>query len=383
MHVLFLTIAAAITLLYAACYVLSSLKLPPEISLWESPPPVSVLKPVRGLDEDAEANFRSFFLQRYPAQWELIFALESRQDPALPVLNRLIKEYPQVSARIVISPAHGSYTGKMANVITAYRHAAHPFIVVSDSDMQVPADFLLRMVSPLRDPTVGLVGSIPVYTGAKTPWSQALLVYAHLFGICFAGSILELQLPGKFAAGNQALRAEVLESVGGFTAIAGYLSEDVRLAQLIRQRGLRIVYSAMAVSPVPALRPEDLIQVLARYQSASRSLSLPLYIFTNILALGHWLTLAGIGLTTAMGAGPGWLWAVACAPILVRGLVAWLLHLRWAGPVSFLKTFTAALALDGCFLVAAWNVLLGKPIYWRGICYRCLNDGRVQRVSDG
>src|SRR5690606_26541995 len=96
--------ALFVTALYAVACVLASRRLPLEPPLWADAPPVSVIKPVRGLDPGAEANFRSFFRQRYPSAFELIFACESEDDPAVPLLRRLMEEHPEVPARLVLAP---------------------------------------------------------------------------------------------------------------------------------------------------------------------------------------------------------------------------------------------------------------------------------------
>src|SRR5690606_38837253 len=136
--------ALFVTALYAVACVLASRRLPLEPPLWADAPPVSVIKPVRGLDPGAEANFRSFFRQRYPSAFELIFACESEDDPAVPLLRRLIAEHPDVRAELVLAPARPDLTGKMANVAAAYRRARYDLLVVSDSDMRAEPDFLHR-----------------------------------------------------------------------------------------------------------------------------------------------------------------------------------------------------------------------------------------------
>lgn len=375
-----ITLSIFIVALYSVCWLLSNYHLPLQWPLWDSPPPVSVLKPVRGLDPDAEANFRSAFEQQYPAPWEIIFALESPDDPAVPLIRRLMPEY-DVPARIVISRPGQGITGKMANVLEAYRHASYPVIVVSDSDMQVERDFLHRMVSPLKDPGVGLVGALPVYTGGANIWSQALMVYAHLFGLCVAGAVTHLQVPGRFAAGNQAIRRDVLEAVGGFQAIAGYISEDLRLGQLVRRLGLRIVDATITYAPVEPLDADQLTQVLARYQLASRALSLPLYIFTSFLMLAHWIPLLAIPwLWTVTGGISGETVVFGLAPAITRTLVAWHTHIRWAGKVSLAQVAAAATMLDWTFCKALVRTSYNKTVEWRNVKYECLRDGRIRRL---
>lgn len=363
--------------IYGAAYLLAARRLPLAPALWSDAPPVSVLKPVRGLDPEAEANFRSFFNQRYPAGFELIFACESEDDPAVPLLRRLIAEHPDVRAELVLAPARPDLTGKMANVAAAYRRARYDLLVVSDSDMRAEPDFLHRLVSPLQDPRVGLVGTLPIYTDAHGLAGRALQVYAHLFSLCFGAVIADIEVPGKFAAGNQALRRDLAEALNGFQALGPYLTEDVHLANMARRGGRRVVFGAMARVPVGRPGRVEVVETLTRYLTGSRAMSPPLFLFTCLLGLGHWLTpVAGLALRR---------WDLAAAgllPVLARAAVAWGMHRRWAGPCSFPAKLAAALALDGLFLQAALRVLRGRPISWRGVRYRVDFAGRIRR-EDG
>ncbi|MFO7246194.1 MAG: glycosyltransferase [Thermaerobacter sp.] len=366
--------ALFVTALYAVACVLASRRLPLEPPLWADAPPVSVIKPVRGLDPGAEANFRSFFRQRYPSAFELIFACESEDDPAVPLLRRLMEEHPEVPARLVLAPPRPNLTGKMANVAAAYRHARHPLLVISDSDMRVGPDFLHRLVSPLADDRVGLVGTLPVYIDADGLPAQALQVYAHLFSLCFGAVIADVQLPGKFAAGNQAMRRDLAEALGGFESLGRFITEDVQLSNAAREGGRRVVYAAMADVPVGRPNRREVVETLTRYLMGSRAMSLPLFAFTCLLNLGHWLTpAAGLALGRADLA------ALGLLPVATRMAVAWHMHRRWAGPCRPAGKVLAALALDGMFLEAAVRVLLGRPVSWRGVRYRVDRAGRVHR----
>ncbi|HEX6989980.1 MAG TPA: glycosyltransferase, partial [Bacillota bacterium] len=253
----------------------------------------------------------------------------------------------------------------------------HDLLVVSDSDMRVDPEFLHRLVSPLRDDGVGLVGTLPVYVAAEGPAGRALQVYAHLFSLCFGAAIADLDLPGKFAAGNQALRRDLAEALDGFEALGPFLTEDVRLAEAARAGGRRVVYAAMADVPVGRPSRDEVVETLTRYLLGSRAMSLPLFVFTCLLNLGHWLTpVAGAVL------GRVELLAVGLLPVLVRVGVAWSMHRRWAGPCGLGEKACAALTLDALFLLAMVRVVLRRPVSWRGVRYRVDTAGRVRR-EDG
>lgn len=362
--------------LYAGSLVAARRILPFAGQLWAQPPPLTVIKPVRGLDAGAEQNFRSFFEQRYPADWEMIFSLESSTDDAVPVLEQLIAAYPEVEARLVFADPSEGLTGKMSNVSAAFKEARYDYIVISDSDMRVEGDFLHRMVTPLQNADVGLVGSLPVYFGGEGCWAQALQVYAHLFSLTFGAVIADAQLPGKFAAGNQALRRSLLDEIGGLEAIGGYLTEDLRLGTIVGRRGQKIIYASMAWSPIGRLSRDELVDTLTRYLYGSRALSRPLFLFTVLLGTAHWL----LPIVAAAITNVGWI-SAAIVLTLIRAFVAFVSHIRWAGPTSFTAVFRAGVVLDLAFVSAGLRVLLGRPLRWRGVTYRVRSDGSVQRLS--
>jgi len=118
-------------------------------------PPVSVLKPVRGVDWQAYQNFASFCQQDYPA-YELLFAVADPQDPVIPLIERLQREFPQRSIRLIVAEAFGA-NRKASLLHHLVNEARYEILVVNDSDMRVTPDYLRRVVAPLSDDRIGLV----------------------------------------------------------------------------------------------------------------------------------------------------------------------------------------------------------------------------------
>ena len=122
----------------------------------EYAPPVSIIKPVKGVDQSALANFRGFCEQDYPSDYEVVFCVEGRDDPSVPVIERIIEEYPDRDVRLTFSdPEDARSVGKLKNMIAGYAHSSYEVIVFSDSDAQVPPNFLRETVRLPRGPGGG------------------------------------------------------------------------------------------------------------------------------------------------------------------------------------------------------------------------------------
>src|SRR6202035_24846 len=117
-------------------------------------PPVSILKPIRGLDRETYENFSSFCQQDYP-EFEILFCVSNEGDPAVPVINRAIADFPGRSIRLLIGAEEIGVSDKVNKLCRMAREARHELVIVSDSDVRVEPGFLRAVVRPFRDPEVG------------------------------------------------------------------------------------------------------------------------------------------------------------------------------------------------------------------------------------
>src|SRR5947207_8443051 len=138
-------------------------------------PPISSLKPIRGLDPEAYENYASFCQQDYP-DYELIFCVGDRNDPAAPLLEKLIRDFPERRIRLLFGSGRGAINDKVAKLVRMVQEADNEFLVISDSDVRVQPDYLRTVVAPLCDPKVGCVTcfyvSIHDETFAERPESK-------------------------------------------------------------------------------------------------------------------------------------------------------------------------------------------------------------------
>ena len=161
-------------------------------------PPVSVLKPVHGLDPEAYENFASFCRQDYP-EYEVLFAVTSEQDAATPVIRKLIADFPALPIRLVVTPEKIGSNDKVNKLCGLARAARHNLLVLSDADIRVGPGYLRSIAAPFRDAQVGAVTSM--FTGIPVPFSLAG-VGGHLPQHRF-----HARRPDGAATGRSALRA--------------------------------------------------------------------------------------------------------------------------------------------------------------------------------
>src|SRR6185437_7113833 len=130
-------------------------------------PPLSILKPVRGLDPDAYENFASFCGQDYP-EYEIVFCLSAEDDPAVPMIETLQRNFPKQPIRVLFGSRRAAVNDKVAKLVRLADEAAYEHLVINDSDVRVRPDYLRRIVAPLADPKIGAVTCLYVSTGDRT-----------------------------------------------------------------------------------------------------------------------------------------------------------------------------------------------------------------------
>ena len=205
----------------------------------EDAPPISVLKPVRGLDPGAYENFASFCRQDYP-EFEILFAVSDAGDPAVPVVQKLIADFPGRPIRLVVSPERLGANIKVSNLCRLEREAHHGLLVITDSDVRVEPGYLRSVAAVFRDPGVG--GVTALYRGRDNLQFVAAMDCVGSSAAFCGAALVARELEGlKFMMGStMATTKERLAEIGGFEALVDLHSDDYELGRRIAARGYRI-----------------------------------------------------------------------------------------------------------------------------------------------
>lgn len=225
-------------------------------------PPVSILKPIRGLDREAYENFASFCRQDYP-QFEILFCVTDKLDPTVPVIEQLIHDFPQCAIRLLVGSERLGVSDKVNKLCRMVGEARHDILIIGDSDVRVESGYLRAIAAPFRDPQVGAATCL--YRGL-TDGSFAADLEALGNSTDFAPGVLVAWLFGgvNFALGaTMATTKRHLAEIGGFEALVDYFSDDYELGNRIAARGYRVELSRF---PVSVVYPRQILRDTFRHQ---------------------------------------------------------------------------------------------------------------------
>ena len=212
-------------------------------------PPITLFKPLCGMEPNLEENLESFFTQDYPC-FEIIFGTRHRSDPALSVVRKVMRRHPEVPVRFTISGEPDRPNAKVCSLEKMYLQARHDYLVISDSDVCVAKNYLREIIHPLLREEVGLVTCL--YRGVPTGGFWSRLEALGMSVEMTAGVIVADLLEGmKFALGpTMALRRDVLDSIGGFALLANYCADDYVLGRAVHNAGKQVVLSRHVIEHV-------------------------------------------------------------------------------------------------------------------------------------
>jgi len=244
--------------------------------------PVTVLKPLCGAEPDTYECLRSFCVQAFP-DYQVVFGVSDANDPVVPIVRRLQREFPQRDLSLVIERrCHGS-NRKVSNLINMMAVARHDDLVISDSDVRVESDYLGRIVAPLAEEQVGIVTCCYRGVARAGIWSVLGSMFINEW---FMPSVRVAAMMGfrSFAFGATiAIRRGTLNRIGGFSAVAGQLADDYRLGELTRRLGLVTVLSDVEVETMVGEKSvAELVAHELRWRRTIRFLSPSGYRFSFI-----------------------------------------------------------------------------------------------------
>jgi ceramide glucosyltransferase len=335
-------------------------------------PPISNLKPVRGLDPDAYENFASFCKQDYP-EYEIIFCVGDDGDPSLPIIEQIKKDFPQTKIRVLFGSGRVAANDKVAKLARMSGEAAYEHLVISDSDVRVRPDYLRQVIAPMADPKIGAVTCLYVSLGDK-----AFIENLQTIGMIsdfYAGLMVARELDGvKFALGPTiATTRTQLAGFGGYAAIENRPGDDLLVGRLIAEQGYTIDLSSYVVETVSDYASmHDLLQKRMRWLVVMRHMR-PGGHFGLVFTHGLAWVLAAIAFHPTWGT----LAAFGGLYLFFRFAMLWKIGISGLKQTQLWTKFPLVVAWDA-FAFGLWSAsFLRNTIRWRGGSYYIRNGELV------
>jgi ceramide glucosyltransferase len=324
----------------------------------ENVPALSVLKPLHGDEPALEQNLESFIVQDYPAPVQYVFGVQSPDDPAVAVVERLLKRHPAVDAVVVADKARHGANPKISNLINMTPAVRHDVIVLSDSDIAVEPGYLRRVAAALAPETVGAVTC--VYTGWSAAGFVATLsamgVSYHFLPNVMAG--LGLKLTQPCFGSTIAIKGSVLRQIGGFEALADILADDNEIGRRVRQNGYEVALPPFAVRHGAAETTwAEWLSHELRWMRTIRTVD-PAGHAGSIVTHAFPLSLLGLILT---GFTP-WAWCGLATTLVARAMLKWQIDRAFRSPAGPYWILPVRDVLSfGVFLTS----LFGRAVIWQ------------------
>jgi ceramide glucosyltransferase len=339
-------------------------------------PPVSNLKPIRGLDPGAYENFASFCRQDYP-EYEIVFCVDGQDDPVLPVIEKLIRDFPKRRIRVLFGSGRIATNDKVAKLARMASEAAYEVVVMSDSDVRVQPDYLRSVVAPLADPKIGAVTCF--YVPADEHTFADSLQAMGMFSDFYAGILVAWQLDGvKFALGPTIATTRTrLAEFGGYESLENRPADDLLVGRLIAEQGHQIEllrYTVLAVADYQSM--SDLIHKRLRWIVVMRHMR-PWGHLGLLLTQGLPWSLAAIAIHPSVAVAAAYLGTY----LALRFAMTWTIGAWGLKQPGLWRKMPAIPAWDAlAFFI--WLTSFGRrSIRWRGADY-LLRDGRLVPVAD-
>ena len=344
--------------------------------------PVTVLKPLCGDEPGLYENLASFCDQDHTS-FQVLFGVRDARDAAVDVARRVIADFPNVDATLVIDDRVSVANRKISNVLNMMKEAKHPVLVVADSDVRVDRSYLRDVSAPFRDPQVGAVTclyrAVP-RNHLSNPRERNIADLAAMFvEEHFAPSVLVATAlgPMDFCLGaTMAVSRAALEDIGGFAAVGSYLADDQMLGRLVTERGLQVVLSSHVVATdvaepdLAALWRHELRWAVTMHAARPLGYSFSFLTYGLVLALGYAL--------------------VSPSPMTALTLVLIAAGLRLALHYAARRALGSQTA-DGPWLILPRDILgfaiftahfFSNTIRWRDASYRLDRRGQLEALTD-
>ncbi|MGB8523431.1 MAG: glycosyltransferase [Candidatus Acidiferrales bacterium] len=338
-------------------------------------PPVSILKPIRGLDPEAYENFASFCCQDYP-EYELLFCVGQTDDPVIPIIEKLIRDFPERSIRILFSSGSTASNDKVAKLSRLVGEAQNEVLVMGDSDVRVPPDYLRTVVAPLANPKVGAVTCfyMPAHRQTLTENLQTIGMVSDFY----AGILVGWQLDGvKFALGPTIATSRTrLAEFGGLQAIENQPGDDLLVGRLIAEHGHEVKllpYTVLKFAGYHSFR--ELLDKRMRWMVVMRHMR-PWGHFGLLLTQGLAWSLAAIAIHPSAGVALAYVGTY----LGLRVAMTWSIGIRGLKQPGLWKELPSIPLWDAFALVIWVASFVRKTVRWRDGEYY-IRDGLLLPVT--
>jgi ceramide glucosyltransferase len=339
-------------------------------------PPVTILKPLKGIDPQIWEAFCSHCEQDYP-DYQLLFGVNDPDDPAVSQVRKLREKYPHRKIDLLVCPRELGTNGKVSTLAQMLPAASHEVLLINDSDIRVAPDYLQRIIAPLRDSKIGMVTCLYRGIASATIGSrmEALGISTDFIPGVLSARLIEHGM--RFGLGSTlAFRRGDLQAIGGFEAITDYLADDYELGSRIAKLGKQVELSEVVVDTyLPVYSPSQFFNHQLRWARTVRGSRR--WGYTG-LVLTFGLPWALLTILAARGAGwAWWLLALTFATRIAVGLTAAMAVLR-ARPALY---DLLLLPVRDLIAPVVWAIaLVGNRVSWRGDEF-VLKDGRLIRIT--
>jgi ceramide glucosyltransferase len=322
-------------------------------------PPLTILKPLKGVDEGLEENLRSFFLLDYPA-YQLLFGVAEEDDPAIPIVRKLLDEFPGRDATLIVGCPVFGLNPKVENLSAMDRFRKHDVLLISDSNVRARPSYLRETVCYLSEPGVGLVTNL--FTGVGERQSGAAIENLQLNGFIAGGVAMASVFGLTCVVGKSMLmKAEALNAIGGFARVRNLLAEDQVIGMRVRQAGYKVRLSHHVIDNVNYDR--DLHWFLnrhSRWYKIRARLAWPAFVIEPAA------NLAGVGLIWALSGETGLAWG-GLLVLVGLGVVRDSVQTRWLRGTWPRARHLWLSPVKDLFLLPVWfDALVNKRVVWRG-----------------
>jgi len=340
-------------------------------------PPVSILKPLKGEDPEIYESFRSHCRQEYP-EYEIVFGISDANDPAVQAAQRLRREFPDRPIQLIVCPDVLGANTKVSNLAQMVRRARYDHLIVSDSDIRVPPDYLRRVVAPLAEPGIGLVTCL--YRGIAGPTVSSKLEALGISTDFCAGVLVARSIEGglRFALGStMAFRRQDLEAIGGFESFVDYLADDYELGKRIAGLGRKVRVSDVVVETfLPSYTVREFFDHQLRWARGVRGARPGGYAGLLFTFGWQWALLALFASGGAM-----WASSVFAAAVVLRFLVAWIVGVDALADRQ-VPRFSLLIPLRDLVGVVVWiSSFASNTVTWRGDRFQVKNGKLTRLVS--